>query len=201
MTKAKPKRRLKNLVIGELSLVDRGAVPESDFVVLSKRVDIEPEPDVTTETPESEIVALAKAMDSDTAYEAANALHLMAEMTQLGVALKRCKDRMSPEMKKAFDDLKSAMHDEPVEKNEPEVTVETPAEPVIEQPIKKRADDEFADALSLIKKHRQAEADQQDEQIVKSALNSLNTLAAELKGTQQELANIKSEIAHAKGQE
>ena len=166
-----------------MSLVDKGAVPESDFVVLSKRIETEPEPDVTTETPESEIVALAKAMDSDTAYEAANALHLMAEMTQLGVALKRCKDRMSPEMKKAFDDLKSAMHDEPVTKNEPEPVVETPAEPV----AKKTSDEQFAEALELLEKREQEKIAQADSEAVSRVLEKCDAVLTIAKNSQDAL--------------
>lgn len=173
----KPKRRLKNIVIDEISLVDNPAVQDANFVVLSKR--IETEPDVPEETQESEILAIAKAMDEDEAYEAATVLRLMAEMTSLGAALKRCKKKLSPELQQAFGDLKSAMFEDgekvekadeeepPVEKNEPENNGEV---------TKKTSAEQFAEAMELLEKREQERAERADSEALDTVISKVDSV-------------------------
>src|SRR3990167_7129182 len=154
----KPKRRLKDVTVDAIGLVDKGAVQAADFVVLSKRIETE-----VPDTTESEIVKLAKAMDEDTAYEASNVLRIMAEMMQLGVALKRCKSKLPPEIAKAFDDLKAARHDEKVKKTE------TPVE-VPEEPVKKSAEEQFAEAVELLDRQDREKAELIESQAIDRVL-------------------------------
>ncbi len=118
MAEKKTKRRLKNIRVDEISLVDKGAVQDADFVVLSKRIDTVPE--ATTETKsDSEVLQITKAMSEDESFDAANLLHMMAEFTGLVKAMHRSKSRLSPELQTSFDSLKSAMFDgEKVEKKD-----------------------------------------------------------------------------------
>ncbi len=116
MAEKKTKRRLKNIRVDEISLVDKGAVPAADFVVLSKRIETVPE-ETTEIKPDSEVLRITKAMSEDESFDAANLLHMMAEFTGLVKAMKVAKSRLSPELQTSFDGLKAAMFDgETVEK-------------------------------------------------------------------------------------
>ena len=103
-------RRLKNLAIGEISLVDKGAVPDSNFVVLSKRAETMPE----TTPAESEIVVLAKAMTEDQQWDTEYLLRLLADFSSLMRTMKQIKARLPEEVVAAVGSLKSVMFDEVV---------------------------------------------------------------------------------------
>lgn len=110
MAEKKTKRRLKNIRVDEISLVDKGAVQDADFVVLSKRIETVPE-ETTETTTESEVLRITKAMSEDESFDAANLLHMMAEFTGLVKAMHRTKSRLSSELQSSFDSLKAAMFD------------------------------------------------------------------------------------------
>jgi len=156
MPKKEKVTELKNVHVNEISLVKRGAVQGSRFVIC-KRDDSEPD---------SPIVELTKTISSSEAWDTEYALRLLSEVAGLLTSLHHCCDRLPDEMKSHLKaiagifGITDEIKDPELEKSDDEAP-ETPAETVTETPVEPVADPDPVDPAPEVVSDTTEEAEQE----------------------------------------